>query len=262
MRRQPSCAEQEIGGRPLEPVPRIMGRGRGPGHRDHHQSARTWTSHRRPGARRDRRRPIPRRPAWRRRRGSAATAGAASVRTCTTHAWSRTPSARRPARCCATSRWSAPTPMSSAAAAVAILTSTRTPRSSPVCPDLDLSLAPGCSPRSQHDPALSGGLSPAPASPGPGFPQLQSGRCDGPMAKASHLHTTTRRFTRTAIIRYASRRATGSDQLTRRRVPPLGSAANVLVRRGDTVLGTHTATPAPLGSPLLPAAAVRGSSSR
>jgi hypothetical protein len=49
--------------------------------------------------------------------------------------------------------------------------------------------------QSQHDPALSGLLPPAPASPGPGFPQLQSGRCDGPMVKASHLHTTTRRFT-------------------------------------------------------------------
>jgi hypothetical protein len=49
--------------------------------------------------------------------------------------------------------------------------------------------------QSQHDPALSGLLPPAPASPGPGCPQLQSGRCDGPMVKASHLHTTTRRFT-------------------------------------------------------------------
>ena len=49
--------------------------------------------------------------------------------------------------------------------------------------------------QSQHDPALSGLLPPAPASPGPGFPQLQSGRCDGPMVKASHLHTTTHRFT-------------------------------------------------------------------
>jgi hypothetical protein len=46
--------------------------------------------------------------------------------------------------------------------------------------------------QSQHDPALSGLLPPAPASPGPGFPQLQSGRCDGPMVKASHLHTTMR----------------------------------------------------------------------
>ena len=98
--------------------------------------------------------------------------------------------------------------------------------------------------QSQHDPALSGLLPPAPASPGPGFPQLQSGRCDDPMVKASHLHTTTRRFTadrgsRTRVER--PRRAIMLGGLSDRdsRSPLAG---NVVIRGRDTVLGTHRRT--------------------
>ena len=97
--------------------------------------------------------------------------------TCTTRPWSRTPSARRPAPCCVTSRWPAPTPTNSPPRRSHILTITRTPRSSPACQDSDPSPAPGCSPRSvTTDPD-----SPTPAR---SRPTPEAHRSPAPAAKA------------------------------------------------------------------------------
>ena len=95
--------------------------------------------------------------------------------------------------------------------------------------------------QSQHDPALSGLLPPAPASPGPGFPQLQSGRCDGPMVKASHLHTTTRRFTAHGEHQVHKSKGHVGRSCWAACEPCLRGwlAAKALIRGRDTVLGTH-----------------------
>ena len=137
----------------------------------------------------------------RRRRGGRAAARRAPRRTrCASSRSSRTPWAARPWPCCASSTQPAPAPTTSSRPPWSLLTSTRTPGSSPASQASARSPAPGCSPRSETTGPASTMLEDSRPTPEPP-PSPAPAASPGPSATAKSRTTASPRRLHLGVLR-------------------------------------------------------------